>query len=69
MTGTRPSLSTQLEGPSSSPSRPRRVRRHAEEALSVPQDASQPHPRVVRPAQEILQSRCREGWRGQEGWG
>jgi hypothetical protein len=42
------------KGPSSGPSRPRRVRRHAKEARPVPQDAGQPHPRAVRPAQEIL---------------
>jgi hypothetical protein len=32
-----------------------------------PQDTGQSHPRAVRHAQEILQLRRHEGWRGQEG--
>jgi hypothetical protein len=51
-------------GPRVAPRGPRRVRRHAQEALSVPQDAGQPHPRAVRHAQEILQPHHREGGRG-----
>jgi hypothetical protein len=42
------------QGPPSGPSRPRCVRRHAEDVVPIPQDPSQPHPRVVRHAQEVL---------------
>jgi hypothetical protein len=56
-------------GPRPAPSRPWGFRRHAEEALSLPQDVSQPHPRVVRHAQKVLWPRHREGRQGQEGWG
>jgi hypothetical protein len=46
------------------PSRPGGFRRHAEEAMSLPQDTGQPHPRAVRHAQAVLQSRHGEGRRG-----
>jgi hypothetical protein len=56
-------------GPRAAPRGPGVFDDMLKKALCVPQDASQPHPRAVRPAQEILQSCRREGWRGQEGWG
>jgi hypothetical protein len=45
------------------------TRRHAEEVMSLPQNAGQPHPRAVRHAQAVLRPRRREGRRGQEGRG
>ena len=43
----------------------RPVRRHAQEAVSLPQGLRQPHPRVVRDAPEVLQPR-HASRRGQE---
>jgi hypothetical protein len=49
-TATRPLLLTRLDGALDRPSRSGSVRRHAEEAMSLPQDTGQPHPRAVRHA-------------------
>ena len=54
------------KGPRGPPSRRwRPIRRHAQEAVPLPQGLGQPHPRAVRDAPEVLQPH-RESRRGQE---